>query len=153
MIDPYSCYNDRPYPIEDVSIPSEDGSYVMGVCLAWVCPVCLAQRGQVENRTIRRRGKLLYCSKWKNPCGHIDTYKKVREEGRVNGLNYYGGHMETNMEKKDAEAEMERITALTRLIEEGQERSYEEWKHGVKRKASVCIAEYLVQRGIRMEDV
>lgn len=27
------------------------------------------------------------CDGWKNPCGHIDKYSKIREEAKNNGLN------------------------------------------------------------------
>ncbi|MBR2908363.1 MAG: hypothetical protein IKC26_10045 [Clostridia bacterium] len=44
----------------------------------------------------------------------------------------------------------ERIDALARLIAEGADKSYEEWKRGVKRPSAVCIAEHLVQSGVRI---
>lgn len=44
----------------------------------------------------------------------------------------------------------ERIEALSRLIEEGADKSYEERKRGVKRPSAVCIAEHLVQSGVRI---
>ena len=42
------------------------------------------------------------------------------------------------------------IDALARLIAEGADKSYEEWKRGVKRPSAVCIAEHLVQSGVRI---
>ena len=44
----------------------------------------------------------------------------------------------------------ERIEVLARLIAEGTDKSYEEWKRGVKRPSAVCIAEHLVQSGVRI---
>lgn len=40
------------------------------------------------------------------------------------------------------------IEVLSRLIAEGTDKSYEEWKRGVKRPAAVCIAEHLISRGV-----
>lgn len=42
------------------------------------------------------------------------------------------------------------VEALARLIEEGTDKSYEEWKRGVKRPSAVCVAEHLVQSGVRI---
>ena len=42
----------------------------------------------------------------------------------------------------------ELVEALARLIEEGTDKSYEEWKRGVKRPVAVCIAEHLIAKGV-----
>ena len=45
-------------------------------------------------------------------------------------------------------SEQECIDALAKMIAEGADMSYEEWKRGVKRPVAVCIAEHLVRNGV-----
>lgn len=42
------------------------------------------------------------------------------------------------------------IPVLARLIEEGTEKSYEEWKRGIKRPSAECVAEHLIAQGVRI---
>jgi hypothetical protein len=45
------------------------------------CPVCGGKRGEVFETISYDGSRRLYgVSGWQNPCGHIDTYAKVREE-------------------------------------------------------------------------
>ena len=43
------------------------------------------------------------------------------------------------------QSEEARIKMLADRIREGTDRSYEEWKKGVKRPSAECIAEYLIR--------
>ena len=52
----------------------------------------------------------------------------------------------------ESSSEMEDVARLAAMIDEGNDLSYREWKNKVKRKASVCIAEYLIAMGVRLPE-
>lgn len=73
-----------------VVIPSRDnhrGQDPITVTLKWECPVCGHLRGEVFDDYSSDGPYNLACSRWNNPCGHIDYYSQVRDEARTNGLN------------------------------------------------------------------
>lgn len=39
------------------------------------CPVCGAKRGTPSKNRYCEDGEFYYLDNWKNPCGHLDTYK------------------------------------------------------------------------------
>jgi hypothetical protein len=44
------------------------------------CPRCGGQRGESFNYHFSEDGDFYNCSRWNNPCGHVDSYKDVYEE-------------------------------------------------------------------------
>ena len=82
--------------IKTVYIPARaehDGTHGINVKLRWVCPICGAPRGDVQNGRSYDGSRVLFCNTWQNPCGHIDKYDDVRAEAAANGLNadIFGG--------------------------------------------------------------
>lgn len=76
--------------IKLVTIPAceqHEGFYKEIVKLKWICPICGKERGKVEKVRSYDGSLYLYCDGWKNHCGHVDKYSKIREEAQNNGLN------------------------------------------------------------------
>ncbi len=46
------------------------------------CPVCGGPRGKVYQTISYDGSRRLHCDGWDNPCGHIDRYSAVRDEGK-----------------------------------------------------------------------
>lgn len=46
------------------------------------CPVCGGPRGTPEPHTWYEDGETHCCSKWNNPCGHVDNYPAILEEAK-----------------------------------------------------------------------
>lgn len=77
-------------PVRTVTIPARDeheGIYSRNVRLAWRCPVCGGERGEVREALSYDGSRRLHVSGWTNACGHIDKYADVRKEADANGLN------------------------------------------------------------------
>ena len=61
--------------------------------------------------------------------------------------------MQKRKESIKSSSEIAEVARLAKMIDEGNNRSYAEWKSKIKRKASVCIAEYLILRcGVRLPE-
>lgn len=58
--------------------------------------------------------------------------------------------MQKHKESIQSSSEIAEVARLTKMIDEGNDLSFKEWKHKVKRKASVCIAEHLLRCGVRL---
>ena len=59
------------------------GPYFKTVTIGVFCPVCGERRGNPVRRPFSEDGGFYSVHQWKNPCGHIDHYPDVIEEGRV----------------------------------------------------------------------
>jgi len=60
--------------------------------------------------------------------------------------------MQKRKESIQSSSEIAEIARLAKMIDIGNDLSFREWKKGVKRKASVCIAEYLLRCGVRLPE-
>ena len=60
--------------------------------------------------------------------------------------------MQQRRESIQSSSEIADIARLAKMIDEGNDLSYREWKGKVKRKASVCIAEHLLRRGVKLPE-
>lgn len=60
--------------------------------------------------------------------------------------------MQKRKESIQSSSEIAEIARLAKMIDEGNDLSFREWKGKVKRKASVCIAEHLLRRGVRLPE-
>ena len=49
--------------------------------IADVCPTCGGPRGHLFPAISYDGSRRLHCDGWSNPCGHIDKYAAVRQEG------------------------------------------------------------------------
>ncbi len=66
-----------------VTIPArvEHAGYdAMQVTLPWVCPECHGPRGEPEKGFSYDGSRRLSVDVWKNPCGHVDLYSRIRAE-------------------------------------------------------------------------
>lgn len=67
-----------------VTIPSvteHAGMHISTYKIADTCPVCGQQRGKIFGTHSYDGSRRLNVDGWKNPCGHVDKYSAVREEG------------------------------------------------------------------------
>jgi len=74
-----------------VTIPkmSEHGGYPGNIITLEIsdnCPICGGRRGKIFGTISYDGSRRLHCDGWENPCGHIDRYKDVRNEGKA--VNY-----------------------------------------------------------------
>ena len=60
--------------------------------------------------------------------------------------------MQKRKESIKSSSEIAEVARLAKMIDEGNDISFREWKGKVKRKASVCIAEHLLRRGVRLPE-
>ena len=60
--------------------------------------------------------------------------------------------MQKRKESIQSSSEIAEVARLAKMIDEGNDISFREWKGKVKRKASVCIAEHLLRRGVRLPE-
>lgn len=58
------------------------GPFFATVTIPRTCPVCGGPRGNPVRRTFAEDGAFYTVDQWENPCGHIDMYADVIEEGR-----------------------------------------------------------------------
>lgn len=68
-----------------VTIPScteHNGIYATTYEISDFCPVCNGPRGKLYGALSYDGSRRLHVDGWKNPCGHIDKYEAVRQEGR-----------------------------------------------------------------------
>lgn len=77
---------------KQILIPSRDdhaGSHqnTRTVKVLWQCPRCGGPRGRVELAPSYDGSRKMMVSFWTNPCGHIDTYARVRQEAAANKMN------------------------------------------------------------------
>ncbi len=57
--------------------------HAMTVEVSDKCPVCGKERGKPWDYHFYEDGYTFTVSRWNNPCGHIDYYRKVLEEARA----------------------------------------------------------------------
>lgn len=72
---------------DDIARAEHDGTHGINVKLRWLCPICGAPRGEIQNGRSYDGSRVLFCNTWQNPCGHVDKYADVRTEAAANGLN------------------------------------------------------------------
>lgn len=68
-----------------VTIPASSNHNGIGLATFEIsdsCPICNGPRGEVFGTHSFDGSRRLNVDGWKNPCGHVDTYKAIREEGR-----------------------------------------------------------------------
>jgi hypothetical protein len=59
-----------------------NGWHAVEVTLIWECPRCGGPRGEVFDTISYDGSRRLGVHGWRNPCGHIDDYERVRREAR-----------------------------------------------------------------------
>ncbi|HZM65160.1 MAG TPA: hypothetical protein VFC16_02540 [Nakamurella sp.] len=73
----------KPALTRTVRIPGSDehdGWHRITVTVLWECPTCGGPRGDVAPAISYDGSRRLHCDGWSNPCGHIDSYTRVRRE-------------------------------------------------------------------------
>jgi len=76
--------------VKIVTIPAKaqhEGMYSMSGYVYWTCPVCGGPRGELGAGRSYDGSMSLWVNVWSNPCGHGDSYERVRGEMHINGLN------------------------------------------------------------------
>lgn len=71
---------------QTITIPGcahHNGFHVVTVTLPWRCAVCKGARGELFGAHSYDGSRRLSVSGWKNPCGHVETYRDVRESLRL----------------------------------------------------------------------
>lgn len=72
--------------VRTVEIPACDeheGMASVHVTVLWECPTCGGPRGDVFRGVSFDGSRRLPCDRWRNPCGHVDSYSVVRREAGV----------------------------------------------------------------------
>lgn len=64
------------------SSPHHNGQGFVTLEISDNCPVCGGPRGSVFGTHSYDGSRRLNVDGWHNPCGHVDTYSSVREEGK-----------------------------------------------------------------------
>lgn len=65
-----------------VTIPASaehDGYAALTVTLPWVCLICGGPRGEPGSTISYDGSRRLHVHGWSNPCGHVESYRQVRE--------------------------------------------------------------------------
>ncbi len=50
---------------------------MLEVTVPWVCCTCGGVRGEPYGHNFHEDGDWLHCTRWDNPCGHVDKYSQV----------------------------------------------------------------------------
>ena len=69
-----------------VTIPAKEnheGLYKAKYEISDNCPKCGSKRGEVFKTLSYDGSRKMEVDGWKNPCGHIDYYSNVRQEGKL----------------------------------------------------------------------
>jgi hypothetical protein len=65
------------------TIPASEnhaGLYALTGTISDKCPVCGGPRGEITKGFSYDGSRRLVVDMWRNPCGHVDKYSKVRQE-------------------------------------------------------------------------
>lgn len=62
--------------------PQHGGQALVTLEISDFCPVCGGPRGALFGTHSYDGSRRLNVDGWSNPCGHVDTYASIREEGK-----------------------------------------------------------------------
>jgi hypothetical protein len=83
----HACIVHEQQRTEKITIPAcveHDGFFSLTVTVPWYCIFCGRERGEKFDGLSYDGSRRLHVSCWRNACGHVETYKEVREWLRAN---------------------------------------------------------------------
>jgi hypothetical protein len=111
--------------------------YPVAIDIADICPVCGGKRGELKNHRFYEDGDWFDVDTWRNPCGHIDSYKNCLIEAGYNQIKPASDIISFDRDVQNFETD--RVDKLVEILSEHPHKKFK--RHATIQERTIKMSE------------